>query len=408
MRPGPAPAAPRGIPPGTRPPLESTGASRRACRPSRAPPCPSSPRGDGCGPGAGCGGSDGERRGKGRGATPLAGGRCRGFGVWHCGTAQVGVCPLRLAGHRWHRALQHCGLPVLRRAPASTAPDPPAPACRGRAGSRVWCEWVPTALEPSQTTAEAGGSFLRVFFFFLEKRQLCSALPLPWARGSSGAEQRILVLRGQPCASGYRAAAETRSGSEVWGASAHRLGGQCRSCVRPRHGRFFSINTQDSLGTFGLCWFWCFFNKTFKLNLVRWCQQPRRGSHPTGRTLLGFFQHGRTPCPLCKWQLGRGVAGSRRSPGRGSVSAQGAAASHGPRPCQGWAVWAGQARAEPGTGASPRACLPGAALVRRCPRCPGAAGLWCQLAAPQGGSPLVGCCRLWGSCIPPLLSPWLS
>lgn len=214
----------------------------------------------------------------------LGGGDARGregFRVWHCRTARVGVrlCPLRLTGRCWHRALQHCGLPVLPSCPGvggATEPQPtvcltpPAPACQGREGSGVWCEWAPGALEPSQTAAEAGGRLLVVFFFFLEKRRLCSALPLPWACGSSGAEQRILVLQGRPHVSGCCAAAESRSSGEVRGASARRLSGQRCGCVRPCCGRFFS----KCSGPFGFFWSLLallFLNKTFKLNLVRWC-----------------------------------------------------------------------------------------------------------------------------------------
>lgn len=95
----------------------------------------------------------------------------------------------------------------------------------------------------------------------------------------------------------------------------------------------FSLNTQRTLRVFLVSVHFAFFNKTFKLNVVRWCRQTRRGSHLAGRTLLGFSRHGWTPHPLCKWQLGRGFAGVQRSPGRGSISAHGVAASR--RPCQG-------------------------------------------------------------------------
>lgn len=81
-------------------------------------------------------------------------------------------------------------------------------------------------------------------------------------------------------------------------------------------------------------------------------------------------------------------------------------AAAGRRLCRGWAVWAGQARAEPGAGASPRTHLPGASLAQCYLGCPGAAGLQHQLTAPQGGSLLIRCYRLCRLCISPLIQPF--
>lgn len=148
---------------------------------------------------------------------------------------------------------------VLRAAGAAVVPrwQYARPSCcclPGRSRQWVW-SGCPVLLNPPKPQRKLGEGF-----FFLEKRRLCSALPLRRARGSSSAEQRILVLPGRPCALGCCAAAGTRSSDEVQGASTHWLGGQHRVCVQPHCSGFFSTHS----GPFG-----CFCSLLVLLFLIK-------------------------------------------------------------------------------------------------------------------------------------------
>lgn len=134
-----------------------------------------------------------------------------GFGVWHCSTAwsvsacarcaspgPAGTVPCSSAGCGAAVMPRHCGTAEPMPA-ACLTPLLPASAEQARGSGVSGC---PALLNPPKLQRKLGE-----VFFFLEKRRLCSALPR--ARGSSGAEQRILVLQGQPHALKYRAAAET-------------------------------------------------------------------------------------------------------------------------------------------------------------------------------------------------------
>lgn len=145
------------------------------------------------------------------------------------------------------------------------------------------------------------------------------------------------------------------------------------------------------------------FNKAFKLNLVRWCQQHRRGSHPARRALLSCSS---TAGPLAHSASARWGGGLQvtRGAGQGQLLCCSAAAM-GWRPCR--AALSGQGR----LGQSLVLVLPHALTSTELPQCsvpacPSAAGHWCQLTVPKSGSPLISCCGLWGSCIPHVTQPF--
>lgn len=106
-----------------------------------------------------------------------AGGRCKGAGrvrglaLRHCPGRHLRVptaprrvllapCPAALRAAGAAVVPGHCGAAEPQPAACLTHRPPPptlTSACQGRASSGIWCEWVPGAVELSQTTAEAGG-----------------------------------------------------------------------------------------------------------------------------------------------------------------------------------------------------------------------------------------------------------
>lgn len=179
-----------------------------------------------------------------------------GLEAWHCAAARltpecVGVlapCPAVLRA----AVLPSCPGTAGLLSPGRQHARPPAPAARAEQATGFGVSGCLVPLNSPKPQRKLG----EVVFFF-SRRKGSFALPLPWARGSCGTEQRILVLRGQPRASGCCTAAETPSSSEVREASDHQPSMQHRGCVQPCCDNF-SLNSPGLLDTFGLCWF-CFF-----------------------------------------------------------------------------------------------------------------------------------------------------